>query len=353
MLTKKQITSIMINAIVAKMLLTYPQSFFELCGNAAWIAAAFCTILAVGLFAVTRLIYPAKYNVIELAERIGGKWFRTIIGIIVFVVLSANIFSIMRIFPEIVRLVLLQRTYVEVIGMVFVATLLLGAMSGFSAIARVHELFLPIAGVVFLLFIVLLLPSCNTDNIFPVLGTGAYNVFVKGTSVLSVFADLLMLNILISKAESLEVYKKSGTKAIVIGGICAVLIMLSYGFAYTYPTSTKFIAPVYQLERLIHLSNFFSRFEALFHFVWSISLLLYGALYVAVIAEVWQLAFGLKHTNTLILPTAAILAGASNLPPLLSDMINIEVLINKWIYIPAFAIPLIISLVWKMFHVKH
>ncbi len=352
MLTKKQVTSMTINAIVAKMLLTYPQTFFEMCGNAAWISAVICIALAVLLFGFIRLTYTSKYNVIELAQRIGGKWLRIAVGFVVFFVLSSNIFSIMRIFPEIVRLVLLQGTYVEIIGMVFVATLILGGMSGLSSIARVHELFLPVAGVVFALFIILLLPSYKADNIFPIFGTGPFNVFVKGISVLSVFADLLMLNILAPKTESLDVYKKSGTKAIVIGGICVALIMLSYGFVYVYPISTKFIAPVYQLERLIHLTNFFSRFEAIFHFVWSVSILLYGSLYMAVLAIVWQTSFGLKYHKPLIIPIAAIIAGASVIPVSLTDLIRAEMFINKWIYIPAFAIPLIIGLIYRIKNVS-
>lgn len=347
MLSRKQVTLITINATVAKMLLTYPQVFFELCGNAAWISAVFCMVLAIILFGFIRITYISKYNVIELAYRIGGRYARGIVGVAVFSILCANVFSIMRIFPEIVRIVLLQGTYVEAIGIVFVATLILGAMSGLSAIGRVHELFVPIAGVIFAFFIILLLPSYRIDNIFPVFGTGIYNVFVKGISVLSIFADLLMLNILIPKTESLSVYKKSGTKAIIIGGICIIMILISYGFAYTYPASTKFIAPVYQLERLIHLTNFFSRFEAIFHFVWSVSILLYGSLYISMLALTWQMTFGLKHHKPLIVPITAILAGASVVPASLADMINIEVFINKWIYIPAFAIPIIVSLIYK------
>ncbi len=347
MLTKKQVTSITINAIVAKMLLTYPQAFFELCGNAAWITTIVCTALAVLVFGCIRLTYTSKYNVIELAYRIGGKGLRIAVGFAVFVVLCANIFSIMRIFPEIVRLVLLQGTYFEVIGMLFVTALVLGSISGLQAIGRVHELFVPIAGVIFAVFIILLLPSYRAENIFPLLGTGAYNVFVKGISVLSVFADLLMLNILIPKTESLGVYKKSGTKAIIIGGICVILIAFSYGFAYTYPASTKFIAPVYQLERLIHLTNFFSRFEAVFHFVWSVSILLYGSLYIVVLAMVWQTSFGLKFRKPLIIPIAAIIAGASVIPPSFGSIINAEIFINKWIYIPAFLIPLIMGIIYR------
>lgn len=347
MLTKKQVTSITINAITAKMLLTYPQTLFEICGNSAWITVTFVTILAAVMFGFIRITYTSRYNVIELAYRIGGRPFRGIVGVAVFLVLSANVFTIMRIFPEIVRIVLLQGTYPEIIGMVFVAALILGALNGLPAIGRVHELFLPGAGIVFTAFILLLLPSYRTDNIFPLLGQGVYSIFVKGISVLSIFTDLLMLNILIPKTEAVGIYKKSGTRAIIIGGICITLVVLSYGFAYTYPASTKFIAPMYQLERLIHLTNFFSRFEAVFHFVWSLSILLYGALYLSVLASVWQTSFGLKHHKPLIVPIAAIIAGTAAIPYSLTEIIRLEMLINKWIFIPAFAIPAVMGIIYK------
>lgn len=349
MLTNKQLSSVIINAIVVKMLITFPRSIFAVCANSAWIAGLYATVVAFALFCVTHPFYRRKKNVIGLADRVGGAPLRIIVGIAVFAVFALNFVGILRIFPEIIRLVLLQKTYVEIIGTVFVFVLIFGASCGIESIARVHQIFLPVAGVVFLAFLIMLVPDLHFGYLLPIFGNGAKSILIDGLSALSVFTDLLLLNILIPKTKDIENYKKAGNKAILVGGGCTVFIFLFYGLCYVYPTSGEFIAPVYQLERLINLSDFFSRLEALFQFIWSISLLLYSALYVAVLAQVWGETFALHHTKPLIAPCVIALLGVALLPESLNGTIKLESIINRWIYIPAFVIPIIIGI---MFHVK-
>lgn len=352
MLKSRQLNTIIINAITVKMLITFPHHAIELCGNAAWISALYCMMIAAVLFYITRVVYSSRRNVIEIAEICGGKALRIIVGLIVFAVLSSNLFTVIRIFPEIIRMVLLQQTYVEFIGMLFIICIVFGANCGIEAIGRVHSMFIPIAGIVFVIFLLLLIPSINVDNIMPVLGKGAKGIFFDNISFLSVFSDLLLLNILLPQTENLDCYKKIGTKAVFIAGGCAVAILLVYGLSYAYPITEKYIIPIYQLERLIRVSSFFSRLEAILQFVWSILILLYGSLYLSVLSGVWQRSFGLKESKPVIMAIAAGLVGLAVIPKSLSDMIEWENIINRWIYIPAFALPIIFGIIAKLKRIK-
>lgn len=348
MLNRRQLTTIIINAITIKMLVTFPRNAIALCGNAAWISAIYCTLIAAGLFWLISAIYTSDKSVIEIAESIGGRWLQMIVGLVVFVVLAANFFPFINIFSEIIKLALLQQTPIEIIVLLLIVAIVLGAYCGIEAIGRVHGLFIPIIGAVFVIFILMLIPAFQIDNIMPVMGNGIYNLFVKNISFLSLFADLLMLNILIPYTKNIGEYKKSGIKGVFIGGAYAIIIFAAYGLSYAYPVSEKFIVPVYQLEKLIRLSNFFSRLEAVFQFVWSISILLYASLYAAVLAEVWRSGFRLKKSKPLILPVTAILVGAALFPGSFSQTIIWEDIINKWIYIPAFLIPIILGIIGRI-----
>lgn len=354
MITQKQMTAIAINGIVLKMLLTFPRMLFEYCGNAAWIAGVYTCAMASLLFWLVCRLYKSDSNVIITAERIGGRVLRIIIGIAAFAVISGNIMNIFRIFPEVIKLVLLQKTYVEAIMTVFVVCVIFGASCGMEAIARVTEMFVPIAGIIFVVFVLMLLPEMEVDYLFPVLGNGSYGIFVKGMSCLSLFADLLTLNILIPHLKDRESYRRAGNRSITVGGACVTALLLVYGLCYVYPASEKFIIPIYQLERQIHLSDFFSRLEAVYQFIWSVSIMLYVPLSISVLAEVWCETFRLKHSKPLIAPITVILAVISILPKSLNDSIILDEMINKYIYIPAFLIPMLVGVLykWKMFHVK-
>ena len=349
MLTKKQLSSVMINAIILKMIMTFPRNIFMICANSAWMAGIVSTAVALGLFCLIKQLYCAKSNVIDISYKLGGVPLRIITGLAVFLVLSLNFISIMRIFPEIIHLVLLQKTYVEFIDMVFIIAVIFGSWCGIEAIARVHQIFIPIAGIVFAAFIIMLLPDIKGVNLLPIFGNGAVALTKGSLSVMSIFSDLLMLNILIPFAKDPDDWKGAGNKSIIIGGVCAILIFLAYGLCYAYPASSEFIVPIYQLERLINLSDFFSRLETVFQFIWSISILLYSALYLAVISETWRESFGLHHVKPLCAPITLTLIGVALIPDSLNDAIFWDGLINRWVYIPAFAIPIIIG---ALFHVK-
>lgn len=346
-MNKKQLTVITANAITVKMLMTYPRSLIIISGNAAWINTIYCTIIASLIFLIIRRVYGINKNVIEIASDTGGAGLRIVTGIAVFVVMALNLLSLIRIFPEIIKLVLLQKTYVELIGLVFIAVLVLGARCGIESIGRVHSIFIPIAGVIFAVFILLLIPEFNTESAAPIFGKGLFNIFGSGISGLSVFSDLLLINMLIPYSENLDAYRKSGTKGIILGGLCAIVIMGAYCLSYVYPASEAFYIPVYQLERLINLSSFFSRFEAIFQFIWTISIMLYGSLYLAVLADVWKLTFRLKESAPLLYPIAVLLVGAAMFTKSMSDMVDFEFSVMRWIYIPALFIPLIFAIVSK------
>ena len=63
----------------------------------------------------------------------------------------------------------------------------IGAYIGLEPIARVNNMFMPLAGIVLLLSLILLIPYFNINNIFPILGNGVYSIMVKGINTISLF----------------------------------------------------------------------------------------------------------------------------------------------------------------------
>lgn len=343
MLQRKKLTGIIINAIVVKMLLTYPRNLILNSGNAAWIQILYSLLLTIFIFLVTAAAYRGRKNVIETAELCGGKLLKIVTGIIVTVVLVLNVISIIRIFPETIKTILLQDTRVELILLVFAVITIIGAYMGIESITTVNFLFLPIAGVVMIAFLALLIPYYKFDNLTPIFGNGVKSVFLTGINSMSVFSDIILLNIYLPYMDNYSDYKKSGLKSILIGGVVAVLTVLAYCSAYPYPESKNFIFPVYQLTRMIHLSSFFSRFETFFQFIWSILVMLYAAFYVYSICYVWQITFNLKFNKPLIVPVVITLFTAALIPNSVIDFINAEQMLYYIVFPFAFLLPIIYS----------
>ena len=69
-------------------------------------------------------------------------------------------------------MVLLQDFKIEFIIPIFMLAIGIGAYIGLEPIARVNNMFMPLAGIVLLLSLILLIPYFNINNIFPILGNG-------------------------------------------------------------------------------------------------------------------------------------------------------------------------------------
>ena len=110
--------------------------------------------------------------------------------------------------------------------------------------------------------------------------------------------------------------------------------------------------PVYQLARVIHISSFFSRFEAIFQFVWSILILLYSATYVYALCYVFGITFNLKHHKPLVFPITLISGTIAMIPGSLIDLIHIEKTENIIVYPVAFLLPIIFGAVSRKYYGK-
>ncbi|MBD9025461.1 MAG: hypothetical protein EGR09_01105 [Clostridiales bacterium] len=90
MIDRKKMTTLLINVISVKMLLTFPKIMIINSGNAAWIECIYNTLIVIGLFWITTKLYRSNKNIIQLAEMTGKKWLKIIVGVVVFVVLLIN-----------------------------------------------------------------------------------------------------------------------------------------------------------------------------------------------------------------------------------------------------------------------
>ena len=228
MLQRKELTVIIVNVIVTKMVLMFPKTIITNSANAAWIQVLYNILTAFVLFVIISRLYRGKKNVIELAERSGGKALKIIVGLVVFTSLIINYSSIIRVFPETIKIVLLQDFNVEFITVMFMAAIGVGALFGIESIGRVNYLFMPVIGGIFVLFLLLLIPQYNIYNILPILGSGPYKIFGSGFNTLSLFSDALLLNIFLPYYENNSEAQKSGQRALIISAVVIMAIILSY-----------------------------------------------------------------------------------------------------------------------------
>ena len=253
----------------------------------------------------------------------------------------------MRALPESVKTVILPLTPMRLILLVMALGVMFGAYMGIFSIARIHAIYIPFSAAILISLFVLLIPDTDITNLFPILGKGTYNIFIKGLPSVSIFSDMIILFLILPLCKNYETVKSSAKKALIISSLFNVLIVLFYNLSYSYPSSEEFLMPVYQMTSLIKIGDFFQRLEAFFEFVWSIGILLYSSLYLFVLAWIFKETFNLKYHKPLILPFLIIMSAISFFPSSSVKMLTLQN-ISSILTIPsAFFIPLFIVSVYS------
>lgn len=228
----------------------------------------------------------------------------------------------------------------------FTATVILGALSGIDALITVNALFFPFCLFFLAVMFVTLFPSYKINNIFPLFGTGTYNIFVKGLKELSGFSDLLILNLLLPYCEDIRTAKAGGAKSILIAGAVLTAICLSYGLTYPYPYSSEFLLIPYQLSRMVRAGEYFQRFEALFEFVWSLTQLLYTAICVCILSRAFADGFKLKYSKPIIPCIAVFITLLAFEPTSVVDILDTAYTAKEILAPAAFILPIIMPLLY-------
>ena len=298
---KGELCAVLINLIVAKMLFNYPRYLIQRCGNNAWMAVLIYGAAGVLIYYLTQLIYArsGKMSVLSHAEAIGGRWLKIATGHVLSFFILINCAPVIRACPEAVKTALLQNTKMVIIVFVLSVGVVIGTYNGIEALGRATAFFVPCAGIILIGFLLMLIPHCNINNLFPI---SPKEALTGGSAALSIFSDIIVINLLLPYCKDMKTFKKGGMYGVIIAYAASFAITFMYCLVYPYPASERFIVPMYQLARLVSIGTYFQRLEAIFEFVWTLSNLFYTAVYLFVLCDIFRQSYDLAEFKPLIVP---------------------------------------------------
>lgn len=347
-LNQTELTLIITNLLVVKMIFAFPREMFKTSGNAAWIQALYLTGIAYLLLEASFLMYSrgGKLSIIQMAESIGGQWLKMTVSIITTVIIGGFLCTEVRTFAESVKIILLPQTRIELIMMLFAFTAGLGASYGLGALSIINGIFFPFCLFFLAILVLWLVPNFEFNNIMPILGLGKKQIFGVGIKNLSCFSDILVLNLLLPYCDNVEIVKKSGRRAVLIAGGVLFGVTLAYGLCYPYPHSSDFLLTAYQLSRMVRAGEYFQRFEALFELVWTGTHLLYSSMYIYIICRVLSDGFKLNQTKPPIPCVSVLIALVSFEPSSIIDLLSISGKVKQVFFPFAYLLPIVIPIIF-------
>lgn len=318
--------ALLVNLICTNIFLSFTRMMAEDAGSAGWIMTIFVSLAAFFIYFLLMRLFK-KFDgkdILEIAEIAGGKLLKIIAGLVISATLFYSTVVFIREFSEDMKVISLPASPLSYVMAFFIIGMAAGCFLGMEAIVRLNAILIPVIAAGYILILIGAIPDMKITNLFPILGTGAKDIIVKGVLRISVFAEILLLFLLPPFLGGYKNVSSSGYIALSFSSVFLTAGSLVYILTFAYPGNLELFLPIYHMARLINLGRFFQRIESLFVLIWAMSALLYltSLLYFSIYTA--AKTAGLKYLDPLILPFAVTVFSAAFIPPNMVVVIKAE-----------------------------
>ncbi|WP_094602670.1 hypothetical protein SPSIL_024860 [Sporomusa silvacetica DSM 10669] len=311
--------------LLPRVFLTAPANEAAAVATAGWwvpIVAGLPAILTIIAWGYIFQHTPGDlYSVSEQLVGRVGAWVVTSICIGIFFLNAA---LLLRQFAENTLLTALPKIEFSFIVGWYAFVAALGARLGLEALARGTYLLLPIS--VFSLLIVLLLLASNYDtyNLAPWQGYGLLPSLKQGMHEAGFNVGALILVIIAPAMQNNRTFKWASILGIMGGVLIKAFSLMVFILVFGVAVASEKTLPFFEMARLVYLSHYLQRIEALFIILWVIVGLLGIAISLYLGAYLITRLLKLPALKPLIPLSAYIIAQLAMIPPDIATVIRID-----------------------------
>lgn len=315
-------------------------------------SATLINLIYVGIIAVLIAILICKllknfssYDIIDISEYLGGKCFKSIIGVIF---ISYFLFSssiLIRNFCECLKIVYYPMTSVVFIILAFVIAGCLASKLEFSTSSKVNVIVLPLLVITILFIFFANMKNFSFENVFPILGEGIFNTFVTGLGNLGAFTGIIILYFLPPLLKKPEDMKKIAITSIIIAIIYLLLCVAIILFMFRFLLNVDEVMPLYYTARYIEFGDFFQRLESSFLFIWILVIVSFLTINMKLSMQIFKKITNSTDINPMVYSFGLLVFAIAMSPKnyALSKILESSIY-NYWTFVVSFAIGISILL---------
>ena len=265
-LSNKEAVALVISIILNSVILVCSQIVVEECSSASLINAVYVSIIAIVLTCLICLLYKkfAGLSILDISNFLGGKILQTIVGIVFIVYFLFMMVILLCKMIDCLQIVYYPMTNIIYITLLFIINA--GIISNFknNAYSKANAIFLPIAIIALIVIFIGNIKNLDLQNIYPLLGNGANNVFLSGISNLFAFTGIAYLYFLPSKLKKTDKFSKISVISISLSSIFFIISVAIILLMFNNNLSKGEIFPLYTAVRYIEFGTFFQRLDSAF-----------------------------------------------------------------------------------------
>lgn len=331
--------------LVAKVFYSYIKTLSAKGGPAAWQMALVALLTAALLFwgvAALAERFPGM-GMVEIFRLVLGKWLGTVVLVLLVGYWLYFCGIRLRETGELLKSYQMDFAEMNLILIGLLVAVLALMRSGLLCVCRVAAtcLWVVLGGLIILL--VLSLRQYDVVNLLPFWGRGLTATLRSGVMHASVLDDLFLLLAMADCMENPKMLKKAGFKSLAVGGGLTVLAALCYCMAFQYNIAQLQMSPLLEMVRRIYFSRFFERFEAIYLFIFVLSMLVDVGGYACVATRVYCRLFGIKRFTITVLPFVFIILSVALMPESFTTMLAVHLrIIREFSGLWQFGLPLLV-----------
>lgn len=270
---KREAIYFILIVVINKIILNLPKLIIKDTSTGAIV-----NLLVTGLLAILLTLFISylfkkfqNHDIIDVAEYVGGNFFKTILGIAYIIFFSIIICTVLLKFISIIKVIYFPKAPYIYIFLFFMTGISIANFFGKRPILKTNALILPL--IIFSLIIVFFGISNHVDinRLFPIFGNSFQNTFITGLSNIYAFGGITYLMFLMPLLKD----KKDFKKVAIISIICTLffLLFITTILLLTFPfiLESEELISSYLLVRVLEFGEFFQRTDALFIFLWILS----------------------------------------------------------------------------------
>lgn len=303
----RQFTKLVILITVGDSILILAANTTILADRDAWLSSALGLLigmLVVYLLSAVGNLYP-RLTLVGTNEMIWGKWLGNTISFAFLLFALLTTAAILREIGDFLTTYILVETPIEIIMILFLSITIMGACLGLDTLAKTSELVFPWFISLFFVFVILLLPKIEIENIQPILENGMKPALYGSFRNFNYpFVELVVFLMFIPNIQPTKGIQKGFALGALIGGM-VLLIVVTLSILVLGPSITKNLTfPGYTLAIRISTAHAIQRIEAILAIMWFVTIYFKLTFYFYTSNLVMVQLFRLQSSQILLVPLA-------------------------------------------------
>lgn len=320
---------LILSIVVTHTISSLPRELLVSTKSATIFNLIFVSILAIILsYLIVKLLknFPGS-DIIDIADYIGGKVLKTILGIIFILYFLFSSSILLRNFCESLKIIYYPMTDILFIIALFVIAICTANRLDFNASLKTNLLILPLVLVSMLFLFFANMNKFVPERIFPIFGDGLFDTFVLGLGNLASFGGIAFLYFLPPFLKQPEKIEKIAVISIGISAIYLILCVSTLLFMFSFFMETNEITPLYNATRYIEFGSFFQRLESIFLLIWILAVACYLSIVSKFSMNIFKKLTNIESKKPLIDVFGLLIVGISLIPKnyAISDKLETEI----------------------------